>query len=384
MPIWREILLASILVVIVYVIVARFFPQVVYLPTRPTPLSNGTQITQRKEAVSFLGSEASGLSVPSGFKIRTITTSLNRPRVLAISPFGSLLVTEMGGGKVSFIDPTTGKAASVITGLKSPHGITFNKDKLFVAEEERVVRYSWDEAARSAKEEKVILNLPKGGRHFTRSLVFDNEGRLYVSIGSTCDVCEEKHPWLTSIVISDSEGNNPRVFSKGLRNSVYITINPHTNQIWGTEMGRDFLGDDLPPDEINIFRDGADFGWPNCYGERIFDTKGVSKDPQVCATTEIPAYKIQAHSAPLGLAFGSEVDLFVAYHGSWNRSSPVGYKVVKLRVEGNNILGEQDFVTGFLSGGNVNGRPAGLIFDQAGNLYVTDDQGGRIFKVTKQ
>lgn len=390
MTLWKKLPLALVLFIIIFAVIARYFPTVVYLPGMkgvfPVSLPQFSPLpiaTDKKEAVVFAGTAATGYTVPSGYKITTVTNRLNRPRVLAISPGGSLLVSEMGGGNISVIDSATGQAKSIISGLKSPHGIVFFGNKLFVAEEQKLNRYSWDEAAKTAKLDKMLFPLPKGGRHFTRSIAFDKEGKMYVAIGSTCDVCEETDPFLTSIVISDAEGNSPRVFSKGLRNTVYITHNSTTNQIWGTEMGRDFLGDDLPPDEVNIFKDGGNYGWPNCYGDRIFDTKGISKDPGVCASTEIPVYKILAHSAPLGLAFAPDGDLLVAYHGSWNRSSPVGYKVVKLNVEGSTVLGETDFVTGFLTGGNVNGRPAGLVYDQAGNLYLSDDQGGRIFKVSK-
>lgn len=224
-----------------------------------------------------------------------------------------------------------------------------------MADETRLIRYNWDEQNLKATIDKVLFNLPAGGRHFTRSLIFDKNGKLYVSIGSTCDACRESHLWLAAVIMTDADGNNPAVFASGLRNSVFLAVNPVTGEVWATEMGRDNLGDDFPPDEINILRQGKDYGWP----------QELNPEP--------PIYKIQAHSAPLGLVFTPDGNLLVAYHGSWNRTVPVGYKIVKLTVNGNSITGEEDFLTG--------GRPVDVIFDKAGNLFYSDDREGVVYKI---
>lgn len=332
------------------------------------------------------------LNVPSGFTIDLFAENVGAIRDLEFSPGGTLLASVPSDGKVIAFANKDGKTdiKEILTGLDRPHGIAFYQNKLFVAEETRVVRYFWDEEKKETTQDKILFTIPAGGRHFTRSIVFDNEGKLYISLGSTCDVCNENLPFLAAVIVSDSEGNNPRLYSKGLRNSVFITVNPATGELWGTEMGRDFLGDELPPDEVNILKEGKDYGWPNCYGNRVPDRQfNLGAD---CNNTEPPVYGIAAHSAPLGLVFINssqfpadwQGDLLVAYHGSWNRSNPIGYKVVRMNVEGNKILGEEDVLTGFLEGSEVIGRPVDLIFDKAGNLYISDDKAGGIYTVSKQ
>ncbi|OGE38999.1 hypothetical protein A3F00_01795 [Candidatus Daviesbacteria bacterium RIFCSPHIGHO2_12_FULL_37_11] len=314
-------------------------------------------------------------------KITIFAKDLGAPRDIELSPGGTLLVSIPSRGKIVVLPG----GESILTGLDNPHGIAFYNDKLFVAEEQRVTRYLWDEEKREAVKEKELFNLPKGGNHFTRTIAFDKNGRMFVSIGSTCNVCFEKNPFFASVIVSDADGSSPRVFAKGLRNSVFIAINPNTQELWGTEMGRDFLGDDLPPDEINILRDGQDYGWPVCYGNKIKDTKFTSGDAlkaTPCEITKSPVYEIAAHSAPLGLTF-HENHLYIAYHGSWNRSTPIGYKVVQFDVSGNSISNEQDFITGFINGSEATGRPVDIIFDKEGNMYVSDDKAGVVYKIKK-
>jgi glucose/arabinose dehydrogenase len=217
---------------------------------------------------------------------------------------------------------------------------------------------------------------------------------MYISIGSTCNVCNETPKIGGSLWISNSEGIKPQIFATGLRNAPFLTINPVTKELWATEMGRDFLGDNLPPDEINIIKKDKNYGWPLCYGNKIHDTNFDKKASNPCINTEPPLFEIPAHSAPLGIVFVDssqfpsdwQGDLLVAYHGSWNRSTASGYKVVHMKVRGNSIVSAEDFLTGFLEGTDKDlskARPVDLLFDKQGNLYISDDKGGNIFIIQK-
>lgn len=335
------------------------------------------------------------LKLPAGFRISVFADEMGSgsPRDLQITPGGSLLVSIPNQGQVLALidsdkDGTSEEKKVVLQGLNRPHGLAFWEDKLYVAEEEEVVRYIWNENEKTAEFDKKLFDLPAGGRHWTRTIEFTPDGSMYVSLGSSCDVCRENHPWLAAVIKSNANGDNPQVFAQGLRNAVFIKVNPSTNKLWGVEMGRDFLGDDKPPDEINIIKEGH-YGWPYCYGDKIYDPAMKDGDQSFCDSTASPVYEIEAHSAPLGLVFINsplfpqnwQGDLLVAYHGSWNRSTPVGYKVVRLDVEGENIVSEEDFLTGFLQGTTALGRPVDLEFGKAGELYLSDDKAKAVYLI---
>jgi glucose/arabinose dehydrogenase len=273
-------------------------------------------------------------------------------------------------------------------GLKRPHGLAFDPKHprmLYVAQEDKITR--WDSSSQDNPSEK-IADLPSGGRHFTRSLAFGPNGRLYVSIGSTCDVCREKNPENGSIISMNPDGSDRRMEATGLRNAVFlqfISVGPGSF-LYATEMGRDYLGDHLPPDEINdISTDGKvrDYGWPICYGQRVhdiaFDKNQYVRDP--CADTYAPEIELPAHVAPLGLAQLPDDSLLVAYHGSWNSSVPVGYKVVRLTLPAFGPVQSEDFLTGFLKDGSALGRPVDVLPMPDGSVLVSDDKAGAIWRV---
>lgn len=331
------------------------------------------------------------VNLPDGFKAGVFSTDLPGVRDLQMSPQGTLLATLPNERTVVALPDKNNNGVSdevinVLVRLNRPHGIAFHNSKLFVAEETKVVRYRYDEKNFTAIPEQTLFELPKGGRHTTRTIVFDREGDMYVSLGSTCDTCVEKHPFIGTVIISDAMGKTPRVYSKGLRNAVFLTTDT-TGNVWASEMGRDFLGDNLPPDEVNILTDNGDFGWPFCYGDQVWDSMFGQKDQEYCNNTIKPFYKIPAHSAPLGLTFINspqfpeewQGDLLVAYHGSWNRSTPTGYKVVRVTV--GETPTETDFMTGFIEGGRALGRPVDVEFDSTGSLYVSDDKAGAVYKI---
>jgi glucose/arabinose dehydrogenase len=270
-----------------------------------------------------------------------------------------------------------------------------------VAETEKLVQYDLvfddkEKIYRPLNPEK-ILDLPKGGRHFTRTLLFlpyPQDHKLLISVGSTCDVCFEKDERNGTILVYDFKTKESKIYAKGLRNSVFLTLHPVTGKVWATEMGRDWLGDDLPPDEINIIEEGKNYGWPICYGKNIHDDnfdKNVYIRNPCMEPFETPSYiDIPAHSSPLGLAFFPEegwpedywYNLLVAYHGSWNRTVPTGYKIVRYILDSQgNYLGEEDFITGWLQENEAIGRPVDILIKPGGIIYISDDKAGVIYKV---
>jgi glucose/arabinose dehydrogenase len=340
------------------------------------------------------------LKLPPGFSINLFAKT-ESPRMMAFSPGGVLLVTSEASGTVTaFPDPQhRGRASSpvaVVKDLNGPHGIAFHEGHLYVAEITRLVRYDWDEAHLRAGNAFVIAELPESlGGHMTRTMLFAND-KLYVSAGSSCNVCSEKDHRRAAILEMNEDGSDERIFASGLRNAVGLAFNEKTGTVWATDNGRDWLGDDLPPDEINdLGRSGGDFGWPYCYGNRTPDTS-FGGSAERCRNTVPSTVELPAHSAPLGLVFYTghmfpaeyQGDLFVAFHGSWNRSVPTGYKVARVKLDDNAKPEKvEDFITGWLPPGETRrgkwmGRPVGLAIAADGSLYISDDGSGSIYRVT--
>lgn len=315
------------------------------------------------------------LTLPPGYSLSIYASGLNDPRDLTFDPTGTVIASLTSAGRVVAI--LNGQQEDVVGGLSEPHGIAFVGNTLYVAETDKVEVFEYDPKNYKAFNGRKIIDLPGGGEHFTRSLLI-KDNKLYISIGSDCNACVETDPHRASIWQANLDGSGFRLYSSGLRNAVFMVQNPVTNDIWATDMGRDFLGDNLPPDTIQNIKDGANYGWPYCFGNKVIDQEinpGGSKFD--CTKTESPLIEIPAHSAPLGLAFLGN-DLLIAYHGSWNRSVPTGYKIVKWS---NGNL--EDFVTGWLRpNGDVLGRPVDILANGT-DIYVSDDKAGVIYLLKK-
>ena len=353
----------------------------------------------RAEKTSF---DLARLKAPPGFHISVFAEEVDGARMMAFSPGGVLLVSESGEGRVVALPGPkhAGKAertVSVLSGLNEPNGLAFYGGKLYVAENDELRRYDWDEANLRASNPKLLSDLPGGGGHSTRSLLFHG-GKMYVSAGSSCNVCIEKDPRRAAVTEFNPDGSGQRIFAKGLRNAVGLAVNPKSDTVWTTVNGRDWLGDDLPPEVIvDLGKNGGDAGWPYCYGDRVPDSKFTKPGDNRCKNVIAPKVQMQAHSAPLGLAFyeGSDFPaeyrntIFVAFHGSWNRSVPTGYKIVRVKLDdkGQPQGGAEDFITGWLAPGETKkgrwmGRPVGIVFGGDGAMYVSDDAGGVIYRIT--
>lgn len=338
------------------------------------------------------------LTLPPGFHLTVFTTEVETPRMMAWSPGGTLYVTETVHGRVVALPDRDGDGVAderVVwaEGLDFPHGLAFHQDWLYVAETGRVVRFPFREGGVADDPEVIIGDLPPRGQHSTRTIVFGVDGQLYVSTGSSCNVCEEGDPRRAAVVRTTPEGDDAGLFATGLRNSVGLAVHPATGEIWATDNGRDWLGDDLPPEEINVLQEGAFYGWPYAYGDRVPDPQFGSVAPDKVAASVPPVATLQAHTAPLGLTFYSGDsfpeaylgDLFVAQHGSWNRSTPVGYRVVRI-----DMLGLEDpspqsvtpFLSGFLQPEGAWGRPVDVAVGPGdGALYVSDERASAVYRV---
>jgi glucose/arabinose dehydrogenase len=308
---------------------------------------------------------------------------------------GELVVAERGAGRVvrlpdRDLDGLADGVEVLAEGLRAPSSIQFYRDgALYVGETTRVLRMSEPDADGVYRAREAIVDgLPSGG-HNTRTLLFSPDwAYLYVSVGSSCNVCVETDPRRATIVRYKPDGSDETIYARGLRNAVGITFRPDTDELWATNNGRDWLGDDQPPETVHHVRKGDDAGWPRCHAGRIVDPEYGQE--RGCEGVAPPAVEMQAHSAPLGLGFYSgqqfpEVyrgDLYVAFHGSWNRSVPTGYKVVRIAMEGG-VAGEvYDFASGWLrENGSRWGRPVDVITGSDGSLYVSDDEGGTIYRI---
>jgi len=331
------------------------------------------------------------LNLPTGFEASVYATGVTGARFMAYDNDGALYVTQTREGKISaVIDSDSDGAADEIIiyaeDLNQPHGLAFQGGWLYVAENDRVIRMrDTDGDYRADDRETVITGLPSGGGHFTRTIGFGPDNLIYVSVGSSCNICEDD-PRRAAILRYNRDGTGEEVYASGLRNSVGFVWHPKTGEMFASDNGRDLLGDDLPPEEINIVSEGGDFGWPYCYGQNTPDPK--YNDPSKCIDTLPPFVELQAHSAPLGLRFYTGQGfpekyggaLFVTYHGSWNRREPTGYKIVSIHFDGGAPVVE-DFATGWLVGGEKWGRPVDIIVAGDGAMIVSDDFGGTLYRV---
>ena len=330
------------------------------------------------------------LTLPHGFRIEEFASGFGSTRFMTVDPAGTLLVSTPDQGRVVALpdrnrDGRADAAVMVADGLELPHGLAFRGGELYIAETGRVRRFRYDPATLRASDPAVVVpKLPPRGNHWTRTIAFGPDGRLYVSVGSSCNVCTESDPRRAAITRYNADGSGELRFATGLRNAVGIAFHPSTGELWATVNERDWRGDDLPPDYITEVKEGAFYGWPECFavGGRVVPDSRARTSAERCRRMTLPTIEIQAHSAPLGLAFytGEQFppsyrgSLFVAYHGSWNRTVPTGYKIVRVPFRDGRPSGPvEDFATGWLQGGRVLGRPVGLQAGADGALYLSTD-----------
>lgn len=334
------------------------------------------------------------IQLPDGYTFSVYATGLKKSRMLLALPGGDLLVSTPASGAVHLLAPDTdndGKADSaqvLMDGLTRPTGMDFHDGWLYIAEDNAIGRAPYDPATRElGTYTQVVTGLTSQGNHWTKTIGIGPDGMLYMSSGSTCNVCEEEDPRRAAMMRFNLDGSDGKIIAKGLRNSVGFDWAPD-GALYATENSRDLLGNDFPPEDFNKIEDGNFYGWPYVNGFGVLDPDFGPGNEDRLETTTPPVHGFKPHNAPLGMTFvggrgvPAEFDgaALVALHGSWNRSEKDGYKVVSLHFDGDEIV-ERDFMTGFLTDGTVIGRPVDVEQDASGALYVSDDYTGTIYKL---
>jgi glucose/arabinose dehydrogenase len=338
----------------------------------------------------------SAIQLPPGFKISVYADNVPGARSMALSPTGVLFVGTRQAGRVyAVVDKDRDmRADGVITiadGLDLPNGVALWEGDLYVAEVHRILRYPRIESLLNTppKPEVVFDGFPNDHHHGWKFIRFGPDGRLYVPVGAPCNVCLKDQPIYATITRLNRDGSQFEIFANGVRNSVGFDWHPQTGELWFTDNGRDWLGDDQPPDELNRANiKGLHFGFPFCHGGTLADPEYGSE--RVCSQFTPPAVRLDAHVAPLGMRFytGSMFpkeylnQIFIAEHGSWNRSRKSGYRLTLVRIQDNRILSYEPFAQGWLMDDNAWGRPVDLEVMADGSMLVSDDQNGVIYRIT--
>lgn len=337
------------------------------------------------------------LKTRPGLTISLFARDLPMARLLHVTAAGDVLVSLPRAGEIVLLErDRNGDGYSdgrriLLSGLNRPHGIDIAHGWLYVGETDAIGRVPFDErnGKLSGTYQRIVTGLSGEGNHWTKTVRVGPDDYLYVAQGSTCNVCEEKDKRRATIMRFNLDGSGGVIYASGLRNSVGMDWSPWDGQLYATDNGRDLLGDDFPPCELNrIVKDGF-YGWPYINGFGVLDPDfGKGKDA-LLKTAIAPAHGFRPHNAPLGIHFlryaklpGFERSALVALHGSWNRSEPDGYKVVQLQWREDGSIVESDFLTGFENRGKVIGRPVDVAEDGTGAVYVSDDYAGTVYRIS--
>jgi glucose/arabinose dehydrogenase len=331
------------------------------------------------------------VTLPPGFEIALFARAPGA-RSMTLSPGGTLFVGTREEGNVYAVRAARGGARSVVTiasGLRMPNGVAFRDGSLYVAEIHRVLRYDGIESRlANPPAPAVVREFPSDRHHGWKFIAFGPDGMLYVPVGAPCNICQPK-PMYAAIHRMRPDGSGFETFARGVRNTVGFDWDPATRDLWFTDNGRDMLGDDRPPDELNHApRPGMDFGFPTCHGKNIPDPEFGRLRP--CSATTPPALELGPHVAALGMRFSTgkmfpEKDrrgIFIAEHGSWNRSRKIGYRVMFVPLVNGKPAGYEVFASGWLQGQNEWGRPVDVLVEPSGALLVSDDAAGVIYRIS--
>jgi glucose/arabinose dehydrogenase len=335
------------------------------------------------------------IKLPPGFTISIYASDVPGARSMALSPAGTLFVGTRDEGKVYAIRDLNhdGRADHVVIitrGLNMPNGVAFRDGALYVAEVSRVLRFDDIEARLENPPQPVVVNdsFPRDRHHGWKFIRFGPDRKLYVPVGAPCNICEPGDERYASILRMNPDGSGLEVFARGIRNTVGFDWHPGTRELWFTDNGRDMLGDDRPPDELNYApQKGMHFGFPYCHGSNIADPEFGRKHN--CSEFTPPAIELGPHVASLGMRFYTGTmfppeyrnQIFIAEHGSWNRTRPIGYRVTLVQLQGNRAVKYEVFAEGWLEGDRPWGRPVDVQVMPDGALLVSDDYAGAIYRI---
>lgn len=336
------------------------------------------------------------IRLPDGFEIEVFAADVPNARSLALGDANTLFVGTRNEGEVYAIPLEAGadgvlragERRTLASGLNRPNGVAYRDGALYVAEVSRILRFDDIESRLDDPQFKVIRDdYPSVRHHGWKYIAFGPDGKLYIPIGAPCNVCDQDG--FAVITRMNPDGSEREVFAEGVRNTVGFTWHPDSGEMWFTDNGRDWMGDDMPPCELNHApRAGMHFGFPHCHGGDIPDPD--FSDGMACSEFTPPAQALGPHVAPLGLKFYTGTmfpasyhkQLFIAEHGSWNRSDPIGYRITLVRMVDGQAVSYETFADGWLQDGESWGRPVDLLLLPDGSMLVSDDKGGRIFRIT--
>ena len=337
------------------------------------------------------------LVVPEGYGVSLFATGIAEARMLRVTSAGDVLVSTPRDGRIMLLEADRdGDGAAdgqrlLLEGLTRPNGLDLAGGYLYVSEEDGIGRIAFDPQSGTVDGgyQRIIDGLPSGGNHWKKTIRFGPDGLLYVTVGSSCNACIEEDARRAAMLRYTPEGEFVDVYATGLRNSSGFDWSPATGALYATENGRDMLGDDFPPCELNEVVEGGFYGWPFANGANVPDPDLGTDHPAAIAASIPPAHEFRAHNAPLGIVFlrqdnhppGYRDAAIVALHGSWNRTQKDGYKVVSLHFAADGAIEERDFLTGFLVDGAAIGRPSEVAEGQDGSIYVSDDLGSAVYRI---
>lgn len=337
------------------------------------------------------------IRLPPGFKIAIFADSVDNARAMALGDDGTIFVGSRSAGNVYALRDTNGdfradQMFTLISDLNMPSGVAFRDGALYVAEVSRVIRFDSIESRLANPPEPVVVNgtLPSEAWHGWKYLRFGPDDKLYMPVGVPCNICvRSDDERFGTILRMNPDGTELEIFARGVRNSVGFDWHPQTDELWFTDNGRDRLGNDKPPDELNHApMAGLHFGFPHCHGRQIVDEEfGAGRS---CDEFVAPAMALGPHVASLGMRFYTgemfpdeyRGQVFIAEHGSWNRVPPSGYRVTRVRLEGDSAAEYQVFADGWLNWGTSWGRPTDILMLPDGSLLISDDRAGMIYRIS--